>query len=242
MLQTLRIRNFAIIDDLTLDFSPGFNVISGETGVGKSIIIQALALILGARGYSDLIRKGEKEASVEALFFDGKKKILLGRTLSEEGKNKIVIDGKSAPLSTLQKVSQGLIDLATQHENQSLLQPEKHREILDAFGGFEKAEYQNFYQNCFELTEKKKKFLHKVEETRKEEDFLQFQLQEIREAKLEEGEEERLLQEREVAKHAVRLGQALERIESSLLADGEGSIDRLSSFIKELQGIALIDP
>ncbi|MDO8461868.1 MAG: hypothetical protein Q7S98_03295, partial [Deltaproteobacteria bacterium] len=167
-----------------------------------------------------------------------------GRTLSEEGKNKIVIDGKSAPLSTLQKVSQGLIDLATQHENQSLLQSERHREILDAFGIFEKekAIYQDGYRNCFELTEKKKKFLQKVEETRKEEDFLQFQLQEIREARLEEGEEESLLQEREVAKHAVRLGQSLERIESSLLADGEGSIDRLSSFIKELQGIALIDP
>ncbi|MBI1910134.1 MAG: DNA repair protein RecN [Deltaproteobacteria bacterium] len=244
MLQALRIRNFAIINDLTLEFGPGFNVLSGETGAGKSVIIQALALLLGSRGFSDLIRKGEKEAVVEGGFLKDKKQVILSRLLNEEGRHKILINAHPATLASLQTQSQPLIDLATQHENQSLLQPARHREILDLFGGLEteKKNYQERFRRCQEWGDQKKKFLQKVEETRKEEDFLQFQLQEICAARLEEGEEEKLLQEREVAKHAVRLGESVTRIESILYSGEDNLTDRLSGLSREMAHLVKIDP
>ncbi|MDO8643765.1 MAG: DNA repair protein RecN [bacterium] len=243
MLETLSIRNFAIITDLTVQFSKGFNVLSGETGAGKSIIIQALALLLGGRGFSDLIRKGEKEAEVTGVFKQTRGNFTIRRLLSVEGKNKIFVNGDAVSLMALQELGQELMDLATQHENQLLLQSEKHREILDLFGGLrkEKEAYEACFRRTQELALQKKKFIQKIEETRKEEDYLQYQLQEIRQANLKEGEEEELLRERELTKHAVLLGEILARAETALDSGDENITGRLSMVLKELEKGGRID-
>jgi DNA replication and repair protein RecN len=152
MLTDLKIKNFAIIDDLHISFLPGFTILSGETGAGKSIIIGALNLILGGRGFAEQIRTGEDEAIVEALFDISQDKtfkellgtknlatenntLLVKRILSREGKNKILINGSLATLNMLTEIMEPLLNISGQHEHQELLRPQNHSDVLDSFGG-----------------------------------------------------------------------------------------------------------
>src|SRR5215467_3420822 len=120
MLKKLSIRHFAIIDQLDLEFKPGLNILSGETGAGKSILIQALGLILGERGYSELIRSGEEECEVTAEF-DGSKPLTIRRALQRSGKGRVWINGQAASVGELETLGRVLMDLVSQHESQGLL-------------------------------------------------------------------------------------------------------------------------
>src|ERR1051325_6104763 len=152
MLRELRIRNFAVIDEVALELEPGLNVITGETGAGKSIILNALGLICGDRVGSDVIRHGEDDASVEALFenlpdeprarlrdssIEVDDDLVVKRIISLSGKNRVYVGGALSQLNFLGTIGRSLVHIYGQHEHQSLLQPETHIGLLDAFGGLE---------------------------------------------------------------------------------------------------------
>jgi len=154
VLTDLNIRNFAIIDRLHVRFGSGFNVLSGETGAGKSILLGAVGLLLGARARADDIRTGEDEAGVEALFeideqtaaelaplfeedgvdFDGSE-VLIRRLVSRSGKNRVFLNGALVTLGQLQSIVEKLVTIYGQHEHQSLLKSENHLKLLDDFAG-----------------------------------------------------------------------------------------------------------
>ena len=152
MLTNLQIKNFAIIDDLLLSFAPGLTILSGETGAGKSIIVGALNMVMGGRATADLVRSGEHEAMVEALFtLPGDKayrqkleekglsatdnNLLIKRVISREGKNRVHVNGSLATLGMLAEISEMLLTISGQHEHQELLRPQNHSDILDNYGG-----------------------------------------------------------------------------------------------------------
>ena len=156
MLTTLRIKNFALVSDLTLELQSGFNVITGETGAGKSIIIGALNLVLGERADRALIRTGEESCSVEAVFDVAKLKaplkqfleenglelcdenhLILKRALTSAGTNRQFVNGSPTTLTTLATIGEWLVDIHGPHDHQSLLHPARQLAILDAFGGLE---------------------------------------------------------------------------------------------------------
>ncbi len=148
MLRELRIKNFAVIDEVALELGPGLNIITGETGAGKSIILNALGLVSGERGSSEIIRHKEEEATVEALFdgvpkpierkladagFELDGELVVKRILNRSGKNRIYLNGSLCSLNVLADIGGSLVHIYGQHEHHSLLQPETHLNLLDAF-------------------------------------------------------------------------------------------------------------
>ncbi len=232
MLARLQIQNLAIIDDLTLDFHPGFTAMTGETGAGKSIVIGALNLILGERASSDDVRTGCERAEVQAQFqinnnqqlldllhslgqsdeSTNEGELIIRREVSAAGKSRCQINGRLIPLSQLRQIGNLLVDLHGQHQHQSLLHVELHRDILDAFGGnpIKKAHaaYLPLYTRIKEILN-----LLRIKETdarqiERQRDMLQFQMQEISDAELEPGEDNKLETERQRLQHAEALGHA----------------------------------
>ena len=223
MLTELNIRNFAIIDELKIAFDEGLNVISGETGAGKSIIIGAVGLLLGDRANADMIRSFEDAAVVEALFnireYDGLRKkvremgfgngddIIVRRVVSRSGKNRIYINGALASLASLATIGESLINICGQHEHQMILNPENHVDILDEFGELLplRSAYRETYYRYRELNEK----LHGLQElkrTRAErEDLLRFQIGEISQADIRTGEDAALLDEKKILANVQKL-------------------------------------
>ena len=226
MLTTLRIKNLALVTDLTLELQPGCNVITGETGAGKSIIIGALNLVLGDRADRTLIRSGEDQCSVEAVFdVAGLKaplksfleeaglepcednQLVLKRAFTANGTNRQFVNGSPTTLNTLAAIGEWLVDLHGPHDHQSLLQPAKQLAILDAFGGLEKE------RNAFgELVrrrgaiETEKAALVVDEKTYIQQlDLLRFQVQEISAARLKPDEEAEVEQAHRRAGNAAKL-------------------------------------
>ncbi|SPD72575.1 DNA repair protein RecN [uncultured Desulfobacterium sp.] len=220
MLVQLNISDFAIIKDLEITLRPGLNILSGETGAGKSIIINAVNLILGGRASADLIRSGCKEARLEALFsfpenplvagalsemeipFEGE--LLIKRTVSGEGRNKISANGSIVTLQMLSRLSGLLISISGQHENQVLLRPDNHLFLLDDFGGLNDmraglTEQFNLYQALKEEIRHLKKQIHEISERQ---ELTRFQIEEIDEACITAGEDEVLTEEKRRLQHA----------------------------------------
>src|SRR5687767_13037118 len=150
MLRELRIKNFAVIEEVALELGAGLNILTGETGAGKSIVLNALGLISGNRVSSEIIRHGEDEASVEALFeetpgrvraklqeagYQTEDELVIKRVLSRSGKNRIYLDGSLCPLNLLAELGNALVHIYGQHEHHTLLKPETHLKLLDSFGG-----------------------------------------------------------------------------------------------------------
>jgi DNA repair protein RecN (Recombination protein N) len=217
MLRLLRIRNFAIIDELELEFHSGLNAITGETGAGKSIILDAIGLILGNRATADMLRAGADEATVEAIFdiaqndafvrklaangidmTGGEHEIIVKRTVHRSGKNKIFLNGELVTLSQLADICENLVDLCSQHEHQSLAKSTFQLELLDRYGGLfdrrrETRELHSAIRSC------ESEILVVAGDEREQartEDFLRFQLNEIDEFSPKPNEEETLVSER----------------------------------------------
>ena len=167
MLLELHIRNFAIIEEAHLEFGPGLNVLSGETGAGKTIILSALGLLLGSRASPDMIRAGEREAVVEGLFElegeaampelaarkpdSGHRELIVRRVIAEGGgRSRVTIDGELGTVQSLGKIGASLVQVYGQHEQHSLLRAESHREILDRYANLddELASYRGRYTRC----------------------------------------------------------------------------------------------
>lgn len=263
MLQRIRIKNFAVIDNLVIDFEPGLNIISGETGAGKSVIITALELVLGARGSSEFIRTGAEQMIVEASFSLGNSEIrnklencgidldsegilTLKRRLSRQGKSACFANDSLINLATLMDLGQELVDIHGQHQHQLLLRPETHLDFLDSFAGLLKSRqhleklfnnWQNVQKKCMQLQAQKHQQAMKKE-------LLEFQVQEIDQADLREGEEESLKTERTLLLNAEKIlenGQwvyqtlyAAEGAVSEMLAQAKTNIRELSRFDEKL--------
>jgi DNA repair protein RecN (Recombination protein N) len=253
MLVSLQIRNFALIENATIDFGEGLNILSGETGAGKSIVVQALELLLGGRGSADLIRQGEEEAEVTGLFSMGRscsppdphrEEFTLRRVISRNGKNRAYLNERPVTVAALEEAGEKAVDLANQHEHQNLLQPEKHLPILDEFAGL--AASVKVYQEALAvyraLLKDKEEIVSKEKEARGKEEFLRFQWKELSEARIQEGEEEKLLKERDILKHAVRLGEICQKGDDILDSGEEAVTSVLGRLQKEIDQAAAIDP
>jgi DNA repair protein RecN (Recombination protein N) len=223
MLSQLNITDFAVIKRLEISFMPGLNILSGETGAGKSIIINAMNLVLGGRASSELIRRGAREARVEALFslpvngpvhtllreqgFDFEGDLIIRRTITREGRNRIVINDSLATVQTLGIIGAALVSISGQHEHQVLLQPENHLTFLDSFGGLteERGQIQDLLAAAQSLEREIRNLQEEVKETEDQAELRRFQIREIEGAALSPGEEERLGEERRRLQNAETL-------------------------------------
>jgi len=259
MLTDLTIKNVAIIDTLHISFKPGLTVLTGETGAGKSIIIDAVGLIMGNRASSDLIRSGEEEAVVEALFtisslpeirqqladagFDAEDELLIKRSLSRTGKNKIFINGSMATLALLTDIAPRLINIYGQHDSQTLLKPENHLRLLDAFAGLEekRSVFSLLFQRLSTLRETIAGLDNAERDAARRVDLLSYQAQEIARAELKIGEEEQLEEQRRLLANAEKLAcgssDAFER-----LYGGDGAIlGQLRRIAGSISALSVID-
>jgi DNA repair protein RecN (Recombination protein N) len=260
MLTELSIRNVAIIDQLQLSFGPGLNLLTGETGAGKSIIIDALTLVCGGRASADLIRTGEDEATVEALFdlshlqsvqdslrtagIDLTDELLIKRCLSRAGRNRVFINGSLATLSQLSDLGRQLVTIHGQHESQALLKPDYHLLLLDAFA--DATEIRQQFSAAFErwrqLNEQLAQFDGQERDTAHRLDLLTYQVNEITSADLKPDEEEQLEEQQRLLANAERLssitGGAYEALYGGDLAL-LGELKRVTSALRE---VIAVDP
>lgn len=254
MLVQLNISNFAIIDKLEVLFRPGLNIISGETGAGKSIIINAVNLLLGGRASSDLIRTGSKEARVEALFQiqeipelkillerldipHSNDELLIKRVISKEGRGRSTINGSMVNLQLLSRIGSMLINISGQHEHQMLLRPENHIYILDEFGEIEE-QRRRFSEIYNEYNELKKSIMEHEERLKKlkdEQDFIRFKLREIDSANLRDGEDVQLEEERRRLKYAKTLMDIISIAYNEIYENENSILSRIGFCIRELE-------
>lgn len=238
MLESLRIKNIALIRNQSLELTKGLNVLTGETGAGKSLIIDSISLLIGEKADKSIITRGEKEAMVEAVFSTDEKvkeilnefgledddKLIITRKINLEGKNETRVNGSAITLSMLKRLSAPLMDLHGQFEHQNLLRVGSHLKILDAFGGKQLAEKLNEYRSSYEKYTSLVKEISTYEvddmERARAIDLYAFQIEEIDNAAFYEGEEEELKAYRNQVLHAERIGDALEG--ASGLIQGNG--------------------
>ncbi len=257
MLQSLHIRNFAIIEDVALEFGPGLNVLTGETGAGKSIIIQALSLLMGQRGSSEWIRKDEASAVVTGLFNvsdrpDLLKKIdewgvpldepelLVQRTLARSGRNQVRLNGMPATVAMLAELAERLVDIVSQKEHEMLLRSEVQRDLLDQFGGLEKTRqaYRDSLEKLHHLQQERAALEEGDRSNREMEEFLRFQAKEIKEAQLHAGEDEELKTEKSRIKNAAHLGELCTLAETLLVSGDDTVTGRLAQLEQQLARVS----
>lgn len=251
MLRTLSVRNFAIIDQLELEFAPGFNVLTGETGAGKSILMGALNLLLGGRAGGEMVRSGANKATLDAVFdISGLTELqqiieemgyeleddllLLSREVNATGKSTCRISSRPATVTQLKEIGDWLVDLHGQHEHQSLLAVARHIDMLDTWGGKPLLELRSqiveVYQTLQNLRQQKESLERDARERAHLLDLYQFQAQEIQKANLKVGEDDTLQAEHRRIANAQRLAEnALEASAIIAGSDGEAGIVSLLS-------------
>jgi DNA repair protein RecN (Recombination protein N) len=260
MLTELHIENLAIIDQVRIGFDKGLNVLTGETGAGKSIILNALNLILGDRVKDDIIRSHEEEGFVEALFdctanpqirqwlgekgIEAEDTVVIKRVLSRKDKGKVYINGQLATLQTVSLIGEELLNIYGQHQHQVLRKVENHLDILDDFGGLLplRAEVQEAYKGQRGLERRLEELKAEKEQGERERDLWTFQLKEIEAARLRPGEEEVLKQERHLLKNAQRLLQLAGSSERMLYSEGGSIIERLGTVERDIEALVELDP
>ncbi len=259
MLIDLSIRNLAIIDTLHVPFQPGFTVLTGETGAGKSIIIDAVNLIMGGRASADLIRTGAEEATVEAVFAlpegvplaarlagagiecDGE--LLVKRIVSRSGRNRVFVGGGLSTLAILADIARELINIYGQHESQTLLRTDNHLTLLDGFGGLLplREAYAALYGDYRGTLDRIRALEEGEREAARRLDLLAFQATEIREAVLRPGEDEELERERGLLVHGGKLLCSSQEAFDILYGEDGAVLDRLAEVKGKVADIAAID-
>lgn len=256
MLQTLSIKNVALIKNLTIDFSEGFNVLMGETGAGKSIIFDALNFVLGAKADKSLIRYGEQEMRVDAVFCNLSKQccdalaelgydddeICLSRSFNQEGRSSIRINGMVATSAILREVGDVLVDSYSQHESVELLKTKHHLSMLDKFGGEKiaqkKDEVRQAFLQCNEINRKIASLGGDAFERERRKSLLEYQVKEIEDAELQEGEDDEIAQRLKFLNSAEKIYQSITASEA-VLNEGAGScIRQIQEASSQLGGIS----
>ncbi|MEW6738504.1 MAG: DNA repair protein RecN [Nitrospirota bacterium] len=256
MLRELRIKNFTIIDDLSINFEPGLNVLTGETGAGKSIIVDAIGLILGDKASPDMIKTGSGESSIEAYFdnknhpllealdIDSDDGVMIRRNISAQGKGRAYINDTSVSLQTLAGIGEGLIDIHGQHEHQGLLKKDNHLLFLDSFAGLteDAASLQALYNEVISLRNKVNELKERIRERNQRIEFLRFQINEIESANLKNGEREAIEEEMKILLNLSRLKESSETA-YSLIYDSEGScLEQMSNAASKIRDMLNFDP
>lgn len=265
MIETLRVEQLALVESAELEFGPGLNVLTGETGAGKSILLGALGLLVGARASSELVRAGADEAVVEAVFRTAAlpdleqdlvrrglardpEGLVVRRTVARTGRTRARVAGELVPVSALAEIFSGRIEIASQHESQALRRPERQAALLDAFGRLEarRAEVTRLVGELRALAREREELGRSAEERARQVEFLAFQVREIDDARLEPGERARLREERARLVHAERLRAEAARLVALLGGDpagegGAGARDALGAGRRLAEEMARLD-
>ena len=257
MLKQLYIKNFTLIDELDMTFRPGFSVMTGETGAGKSIILGAIALLLGQRADSKQIKAGAEKCTIEAHFdlshydllpFFKENDIdydaddcILRRELTAAGKSRAFINDTPVSLTAIKELGLSLIDIHSQHQNLMLREEDFQLSVVDIIAKDEKAlaEYQNTFSEYTQARKRLEQMRRDIEQNAENEDFMRFQLNELREANLSEGLQEELEQESETLSHVEDIKGALYQAESLIGGDSEHTVvERIKEASRALSSIA----
>ena len=259
MLKTLSIKNFALIEFVEIEFESGLNILTGETGAGKSIIIDALSLILGDRAKNDIVRKGTEKALIEGIFgmagnvhieklldqngIEQCDDLILRREVSVKGQSRCFINDTPVPLTVLKEIGDHLVDLHGQHEHQSLLRTETHSALLDEFGGLEGLvrEYKSSYERLTELFSALRALLQKERELKEKRDLYDFQIKEIDGLDPRAGEEAELENELRILENSEKLFEATSNLHQMLYEGEQAVYDSLVKARNQLEDLAEID-
>ncbi len=270
MLTTLRITGFAVVDQVEVRFGPGLNVLTGETGAGKSLLVGALHLVLGGRMSADVLREGADEASVEALFElpadhpalarleaagvpardasgDGLAELLVRRVVSRAGRGRVFVNGTLCTVAILEGALRGVVDVTGQHEHVSLLDAGTHLDLLDAFAGASapgglRARYREAFEALASLAREERALAEDEGERARRADYLAFQLDELDTIDPSPGEDVLLEQERKVLAGAARLAEAARGAEALAYGEEGSAAERIGQALRVLQEASALDP
>lgn len=262
MLTELRISNFAVLEQLELSIDSGFTVLTGETGAGKSLLIDAITLLVGGRASIDQIRFGQEEAHLEAAFqippghpilatlrsqgVMGEKdaQLIVRRVLARSGRNRVYLNGVLSPVHMLEELGGTLIDIHGQHDQQSLLVPSVQLDALDAFGRLQplREQYRVAYRDWIQARQERAELAAKVQDTAQRADYLAFQCRELDDAALNAGEEEALQAERRRLGSSHRLGELAAEAHGRIQDDHGGILPNLAAAERAVGDLAQIDP
>jgi DNA repair protein RecN (Recombination protein N) len=266
LIETLRIEGMAIVDRVELEFGPGLNVLTGETGAGKSIVLGALSLLAGARASAQTVREGCDETVVEAVFETAQlpdleeelarrgietdlHELIVRRTVSGAGRSQARLAGQLVPVSTLAEIFAGRLEISSQHDSQALLRPEVHGRLLDRMGGLEplRARVREGFAALRALDEDLARLRAETRERAREQDFLAFQVSEIDAARLDAAEIAALRSARSRLVHAERLQEDGALALGALVGDpqeagGASVADLLSGVVRRLEALRELDP
>lgn len=248
MITTLHIKNIGIIDDLSIDLNNGLNVLTGETGAGKTLIIDSLGIISGGRFSKEMIRKGETNSFVEICMYEPENEnsiegnIIVSREINSNGRNMCKINGRMVTVNELKNFMSKFIEIHGQNDNQSLLDNKFHLKYLDGFIGEEllkyKQEYKENYTRYIEIKQELKANYGDEKERERKLDLLKYQFNEIEEADLKEKEEEELEEKRKIMLNSEKISNSLNEADEAI---GESSIDSINLAIRAMETIEGID-
>lgn len=261
MIKHLVLSNLVLVDSCEIQFGPSFNAVTGETGAGKTALIEAIGLALGERADNSLIRKGCDKAYVEVAFdietlphvkhlleesglsLEKDDYLIIRREIAKEGKNRAFVNGRMTPLPLLQKIGAELIDMIGQHAHQTLRTAESQRELLDLFGNLDAdvKNYQLSYIEVRKLEERLKELQQIALHREREEDTLRFQLEEIETAALKKGEEEESFEKYQRLAHAQELSEKISMMINGLSESGSAALPQISKFIKTCDSLVSYD-
>ena len=248
MITNLHIKNIGIIDDVTINLNDNLNILTGETGAGKTLIIDALSILAGARFSKEMIRNGESNSFIELCLYLPKHEesiddtVIISREVWDNGRNMCKINGRMVTVNELKSFMESIIDIHGQHENQTLMNTATHIKLLDAFSGEElektKKEYQEYYDKYIEINAKlKENYGDDIEKQRKL-DLLKYQAKEIENAKLKPGEDEELEVQKEKINNTQKIAENLQTANNQI---SEAAIDSISTAIRSMEKIETFD-
>jgi DNA repair protein RecN (Recombination protein N) len=244
MLRLLRIRNLAVIEAVEVEFEPGFNVLTGETGAGKSIVVEAVGLLLGGRASTDLVRTGESHATIEALFDHAGSELLIRREVSSSGRSRSFINGDLATAASLRDLSQQLVEIHGQHEHQTLLDPASHLPLLDSY-----AELGSLAEHVGSTWRALRQLRDQLDRSRMDSrekaarlELIAFQLNEIEKVKPVTGEDEELAATKHVLANAERVHRLCEESYATLYDSDNAVLAGLGGVWKRVGELSSLDP
>ena len=248
MITNLHIKNIGIIDDVEINFNEGFNVLTGETGAGKSLILNSLNIISGGRFSKDMIRKGESQSYVEICIYEPENKnsidgnIIVSREINSNGRNMCKINGRMVTVNELKEFMRKIIEIHGQNDSQNLLDSKEHLKYLDGYIGNKikdlKSKYNEFYTKYININKELKENYGDDKERQRRLDLLKYQNNEIEEANLKNNEDEELESKQKVFLNSEKIAETLNNIDISI---GENAIDLISNAIKQIEKIENID-